>query len=307
MEGAVDLTGFDWMRIAEFLVQLCGVLIAAVIVIWQVGRQQRNSLELQRETLRDEQRLRLFDALSAQIAGAEKWIVSLSSWGTYLPTTLRLYLANRQHGVRINDRTRELQKLQRAVDEEVIKLITLLEYREIVHPPLYAFRLAIGDQLERARSASHDLLQIVMPILPLDPPVERAGTEPRALMMPDETSIGAIRSADQKLKDECSTLSSFLNDLNRHIQSALLGRLFGREVQPRLPLDPSVVVISTSRSGLEELEQRLDLARHLHPDALPSVVIHGRTPPQGRAVAGLELAWRSVILDLCRRLRNPSI
>lgn len=307
MEGAVDVTGFDWMRVAEFLVQLGGVLIAAVIVIWQVGRQQRNSLELQRETLRDEQRIRLFNALSTEIAAADTAIVSLSSWGTYLPTTLRLYLANRQYGVRINDRTGELQKLQRAVDDEVIKLITLLEYREIVYPALYAFRIAIGDQLKRARQASQDLLEIVMPILPVDPPVEGAGTEPRALMMPDEARIGAIREADQKLKDEYSTLSNFLNDLNRDIQSALLGTLFGRAVQPRLPLDPSVVVLSTSRSGLEELEQRLDLGRHLHPDALPSVVIHGRTPPQGRAVAGLELAWRSVLLDLWRRLRNPGL
>lgn len=263
----------DWGDLSEFFLQLLGILIAAVVVVWQVNRQHRSNLELQREDLRNKQRIQLFDALIEKIRTAEDTLGRVAGWGSMLPTILRL---NLEHDlVQIDYRISELQDLQNKADACLIEVIAAIEHREIIHPAFVVFRYAIARQSEYCREAFTELSAAVRPILPVDPPAGVVVAQPRRVREHDRNDIEIVREAQDEVKNAYWTLSSFLGDLSCEAQNSLLGGLFTERVSERRPLDPDVLVLGTSRESLERIEERLRMADVLHPDALPSRVLYG--------------------------------
>lgn len=271
----------DWTKIIEFLLQVLGIAAAAIVVVWQVGRQHRGNLELQKERLKDEQKLLFFDSLSEKIAEADSALGAVSSWGSAVPSALRQFLRQSEipnfRPAPPRHRAATLLELQNQANRALIAVISTIEYREAIDPTFVAFRYAIARQNELCGRVFHEFHLAILPLLPVDPPPEAAasGVQPRTLKTPTVEDVAALEKVGGKLQQEYLTLSDFLSDLSREAQNRLLGGLFGNRVQERKPLDPSVLVLGTTKEALLRLEKELDLGKFIHEEALPSTVLYG--------------------------------
>jgi hypothetical protein len=275
----------DTPKLIEFVIQLAGIVTGLLIIVVQVGRQHRSSLLLQKENLRDAQRIKLFDELSEKIGDAEAAVVQLGIQGLLLPSALKTYLFQAQipafTPVPIKYRSLDLQGQQEALDAALLGVISAIERREVIAPALVIFRYALSDQSERSRKAFQHFADTARPLLPVDPPedLRAAGVQPRTLKPLEEEDIPPMEEAGGSLHAECSQLTNYLNDLSREIQNRLLGSLFDSQVHARKPLDPRFLVIGTSKESLQQAEDRLEIAKHLRADALPSRLLYPETRP----------------------------
>ena len=240
-------------------------------------------MALQKENLKDELRLRLFDQLTDKIAAADTALLGVSLWGYFVPSALSAYLQQSNiHGFQpapVKYRTIEFLERQQKADRAVIAVISAIEHREVIDPAFLIFRYAISDQSEKCRSAFNAFHLAILPVLPVDPPAGLAatGAQPRSPRQPSEEDIPSLEELGRALHREYLTLSNYLNDLSREAQNRLLGRIFAHQVHPRRPLDQSVLVIGTRKEELEAVEERLELAKHIHPDVLPSKILYPRS------------------------------
>lgn len=287
------MDSIDWARVAATALQVLPVLLGALIVVWQVGRQHRSGLELQRENLKDEQRLRLFDDLSMKLAEAESAVVALGLSGLLVPNALKAFIQQSAllgfEPAPVDHRSADLLTRRGRADKAVLEVVRALEYREILNPNFVAFRYAVSAQIERVWSAFSSFHLAAAPLLPLDPPPTPAatGARPRTALPLTDQNVADLAQKGGVLQSECLTLSCFLSDLGREAQNALLGSLFELRLPPRRPRDPEVLVLETSRNGLLRLEQHFDLASHLHADALPSRRLYPQRTALGTLVQGL--------------------
>ncbi len=285
----------DWGSVGEFLLQLTAIVVSVLIVVYQVGRQHRSSLELQRENLKDEQRLKLFDDLSEKIVAAEKALVDLSLWGFFVPSELRNFIhQSRIPGftpVPVRSRSTQFLEKQREVDKALNAVIRTIEYREVIDPAFVIFRYAITSGSEKCREAFNAFNQAILPLLPVDPPPDLAakGITPRSLKAPTEEDVEALEPLGRSLHSEYLELGGYLSDLSREAQNRLIGSLFAQQLQPRRPLEEGHLVIGTSKDSLLHAEKQLELAKHIHPDSLPSRVLY---PPETPSFRRRLLKWR---------------
>lgn len=274
-------------ELAEFFIQLTGIVVGALIVVYQLGRQHRDSLELQQENLKTERRLALFDSITEKIADAGSAISEVSVWGSFLPTAIRLQWEQARmvpavQPALLRYRSSDLLDRYQRASRTVIAVISTIEYREVIDPALVIFRYAIAQQLESFNAAFQTLYSTLGEVLPLDPPAELAqsGVEPRNLRQATEEDAENIEEQVRRIQSESWTLQTYLTDLSREAQNRLLGPLFGTRLQPRQPVDPNVIVISTEREVIEKVERQLGIAQHVHPEGLPSRVLFPE-PPRG--------------------------
>lgn len=262
-----------------FLVKLVGIVIGVLLVVWQVGHQHRSSLLLQKESLRDEQRVRHFDNLVQLIRDAEEALMRVGQWGTFTTNRLRMFVQQSAipgfQPTPVAARSLEFLDFQAASNRAIVALIVAIEHREVTSPTFLVFRYAITHQAERARDAFTRFNTAALPFLPVDPPNDlvATGVAPRTLRYPNTTDLDTLEGLARNLFTEHLTLGNFLNDLSREAQKRLLGPLFGEHVPDRRPLDPDILVIGSSREQVLQIEERLELAKHLHPDALPSRIL----------------------------------
>jgi hypothetical protein len=276
--GATDYGEVDVVRILEILIPSLITLVTGLLGLWfllrQVRLQHHSSLELQRENLRNEQRIGLFDSLNEKLKAAEEALSAASAWGTMLPTMLRLRI---HHGDRIplNFKSMELQALQATASARIGDVIGAIERREVIHPAFYLFRIAVARQSERWMVAMQAVQNVVTPLVPIDPPPDLAATgiRPRAVRQPRPDDLAGVQGALERARDESTTLSAFLGDVSREAQNQLLGPLFEQSVPERKPLDPHALVLSISPESVTKAEEKLGLAPLLHPEALPSSVL----------------------------------
>lgn len=280
---------------ADFLLRLAAILAAAITVVYQLGRQHRSSLELQKENFKDQERIKLFDQIAEKISEAEASVGTVSLWGSFVPSALRLYRRQTEipgfQPAPIKHRSTELLELQQKASRAVTSVISAIEYREVVVPGFLIFRYAIAQQSERCQQAFQDFHQASLPLLPIDPPSHLAaqGVAPRTLREPADEDIAHLEEVGRRMQTEYWTLSNYLNDLSREAQNRLLGTIFGQKVHPRMPLDRDVLVISSRKEDLPKIEERLSLQEHLHPDSMPSRILY----PQGaRSLRERLMFWR---------------
>jgi hypothetical protein len=266
------------------LLQLLSILVGIMVVVYQLGRQHKGNLALQRENLRHEQRMKLFDSLTKKLTMAESAVVNFGLLGFFVPSALKIYL---QHSAipqfqpaPVRYRFNDLIEQRRAADAAVAAVLSVIEHKEVIYPALVIFRYAIAYQSEKCRSESAAFFSALMPFLPVDPPPELAstGVQPRSLRLATEADISGLEDLGRRFQYEGSILLSYMTDLSREIQNKLLGQLFDMKVHPRRPLDPTLLVIGTSKPDVEALEQHLGLATHMHPEAMPSKLFYPAVP-----------------------------
>lgn len=245
----------------ESLITAAGIVIGAWLIVWRIGREYRIGLELQRERAREQLRLEIFKEFEKRMQTASEAEAHAAS----AASTLSLDFIGQRSQIKlgitpdpIKLRASDFADHNSAASTSVTSLIQVIETYEIVNPELKIFQMAFGSALHDMREAFQPFYIELLKYLPVDVPehrVEELGTNTIALPLPNDSQLEHLKSLANSYADAVFEIGCYIYDLRVETQNIFLGELFEHRVQPRQPLDPSRVVITTKPERVRELER----------------------------------------------------
>jgi hypothetical protein len=217
-------------------------LLATMTVVFQIGRQRRNELELQAENYRNELRLEVYREFSEFLKTTADPIAKA---GTYCLTAASAADIARKMDMTLfvlEQRGEEFSELHHVVSGQAADVLMLIEKYLIIDPDLDLFKWAIN-------SAVHDIGRVFVPLhnhlLITFPMGGRSGKPGPFNVGPVSTEETAkLRTLAHQYHSAMTTLSAYYDDLLVELQARLLGKLFPNTVPRREPLDPAQVVVT---------------------------------------------------------------
>lgn len=238
----------------EVIVHFVGIVVAAWLIIWRIGCEHRNSLNLQKENMKDRLRLEIYRDLTQKISKANNALGAALSKITSLPINLetKQYLKSvlRFEPIPVEDRAETVSQLHFSAVEFIISLVTAMEEYEIAIPTFTSFSRTFCNQLEKFTNSFSLFYEEVLPFLPIDVPQDKIAelnTKVITPDYPDKEKLEELRRLANKYLGEVATFHGYLRDLSIEAQNHLLGSLFNRKLPPRKPTDPSIIVLSTDK------------------------------------------------------------
>lgn len=252
----------DWY--VSPLVALMGVLVGALVVIWQTNRQQRIGSVLQRERAREELKVDLYSRVRSEIDAVHDSSSRLTSYVSFLPATFQTYKTFTRDGIKpapIRQRALEFLDLNAQFGGCISTLTKTLEDFEVVEPNIRVFQralLSIEYDIQQAFQPLYKELSYYLPIdLPAVPGSE-GGVNAVFPSFPSDEKVDEIGVLIQKHWQLTLNLTAYLYDLRREAQNQLLGHLFDHRVATRTPPDPDVIVLTTNPEKAERLIQHFE-------------------------------------------------
>lgn len=244
-------SGKPWW--VEVLVTFASVTISALLIIWQIGRQYRNSIDLQQDNHRNQFKLKMYQELASFIDKAtEKG--RIGTVGLMLPGKI----ANSGSYTEIQERPLDISNGSAELVIEVTKLMCFLETYEVVMPRFRIFRLAFGCAIDKLQKVTFEYFTMLLRFLPTDVKEEdakRLGIKVLPPVRPNNDELDKLREMGNQYFQECLDVYSYIHDLRIEAQKELLGNIFGNDVHGRMPNEEEYVVISADETKLAELEK----------------------------------------------------
>jgi len=253
---------------------IIAAVIAALIVIYQVNKSARHSLE----HLAEAERLKLNLAIYAKVMAASDAVCDQTVALQGLLQRLQLELDN---AARFNSsgqaqtsfRPLTLSPALDAAYASGIQIIRIVEQWAILDGRLRVFQTAINVANYDLLTAYHrDLFPLLLRILPFDPP---EGVQPPPWVPPSSLVREELDRVIQRVRDAADTLNLYGMDFQIEMQGLLLNRLGKASVPRRAPLDPRLRVI------------RLDQADELTIEFEKSAWAAKRREAESRAAAAI--------------------
>jgi hypothetical protein len=251
-QNAVDLLGHA--------LTVVGLVVGIVVVIWQLGRQHRSSLMLQRDNAREELKLEVHKLLVEKIRHASHANIAAAMYAYMIPFTLENYYKQLALGVPVSpikERAPEFSRLNTEAGEAITDLIEVFESWAIAFPGIEIFQVAFNVASHDAREAFVPLFSAILRALPMDPPENAPANAPTPLVQAplSHEQLSELKALVNRYKRAMDEIGCYLSDLTAEAQNVLLSGLFERTVPQRKPLDPSYKVISTKPTEAARLLQ----------------------------------------------------
>ena len=263
----VQPTEASWWKLVDPLITLAGIVLAAWLIIWQMGRQHRDSLALQKENSRAEIRTKIYAELQAQVSIASAAELVASSYVRMIPLSLinyrdqvRMGIVNAAGPPIVRERVAEFASLNNEMSNEVIGLISIFENYSIAVPEFEVFQHALNSAMHDVRkafSALHSVLLVRLPVnlrqhLPAEfQDIPNADHVPAP---PNDEELAEVQQLLDAYISSADDIGSYLSDLVVESQNTLLKDLYpDRQVPIREPIDPRLKVITSANS--EELRR----------------------------------------------------
>jgi len=229
-------------------ITIFGFFLATKTVVWQLGKQHKSSLELQRRNSGEALGMKVHEILTTRVKSANEAIGIAISSAIMIVPNLKAYSWQKGLGLdpaAISARVPSLSALQSAVSNEKNFLIAEFESWSIVFPDIDVFRAALNAAHHDAAEAFQKLANELWAVLPMDmgDGSVHVPTRGNNLGDADLKRLGDLISNYTSALEE---LGSFVDDLSVESQNVLLSGIFERKVAPRKPGDPKRIVISTS-------------------------------------------------------------
>lgn len=249
-QNTVDLIGHA--------LTVIGIVAAAATVVWQLGRQHKSSLLLQRDNARGELKLRLHEMLTNKLRRLSSANVHAAMYAYMIPLNIENYQRQLAQGLQptpVKERAPEFSRLHTEANNALVELIEEFEAWSIAFPGIEVFQVALNAANHDAREAFGPLFSALLRLLPMDPPENAPPNVPRPLV-PSPISMDEyeqIKELVGRYKDAMDVIGSYVDDLTIESQNNLLSDLFDRRVTLRQPLDPKLKVITTHPEKAEQL------------------------------------------------------
>lgn len=240
------------------ILTVLSIVIGGIVIIYQMRRQHENELKVQKENHRDKLRLEIYQEFSSVLSLANEKNSDVGMYVFFIPIHLKTYrdqIATGFTATPVSDRVLLLQQYHNEASESCIKLIFLFEKYEIVSPELDIFKTAVTVAMHDMREAFTKLHTCLLPILPLDLLTPQGNTQTGNVVTPNNHQLEQLEENVDAYKKANSDMGGYLFDLNVELQNTFLNKLFDNKVKKREPLDPSIKVITTVPSEVEQLKK----------------------------------------------------
>ncbi|MBA3004445.1 MAG: hypothetical protein FP813_11455 [Desulfurivibrio sp.] len=235
-----------------------GIVAGGLIILYQINKQHKGELKVQKENHRDKLRLEIYQEFSSVLDVANNTNSDVGMSVFMMPVHLKIYrdqIASGLNPLPVNSRAQNFLQLHQAASDSCIKLIRLFEKYEIISPELDIFKTAVNVALHDMREVFNKLHSCMLPILPLDILDPQGNTQIGNVITPTEQQIGQLEELVNIYKSASDDMCGYLFDLNVELQNIFLKKLFNNKVKKREPLDSSVKVITTVPSEVEQLKK----------------------------------------------------
>ena len=235
------------------LTQIVAILIGILIAAFQIRKGYEDSLNLQKENIKQEHFSRLHTEIELIV---DQLLKTQSAFSGALYSidfafgTGALEVANGRatDWIKVTSQ-QELNAKSYDLQMAIVGLISVVERYEIIEPRLKIFQLAFNVTSHDVRTTFAPLMSKLSNVLP-----NEAGVSHIPFRMPNQRVEAEIRQQIDLLRDALGDVSSYTMDLRVEIQNLLLSDLFDRKLNRRKPLDPRFKVISTEQQDYLKLE-----------------------------------------------------
>lgn len=241
---AIGSDHHDWIG---YVIAVIGLIVSISLVLYQLGKQHRSSLQLQRDNAREALKLRIYEVLNTKVREFSRASSEARSYADAIPRELESQISSFRLGLKrstSNLRADQLSKAHYRASSLLTGLIIEIESWEIAFPASKLFRVALVSANRDVEDTFHPFFSDSICVLPTD--LGEKGTH-----VPQLPTVEQL----EKLKAEClayddarTTLVTYTHDLVVEAQNILLTELFDRRVEIRQPIDPRYKVITASNT-----------------------------------------------------------
>lgn len=271
------------------LATILAAVIAAVAIIWQLGRQHHNESLRQTENFKGQLKLQVYQEFSSRLSAASDAVLTTAMYAFTAPTHVQIYSSQVANGFTpapIADRALKLIELNSNAANEVVETVFLLEKYFIIHSDLDVLRLALSSAAHDVRESFDPLFQFMLSYFPMDVLTEHGQKVENVLLLsPDQ--YAALKALSGAYYDAAMDLGCYLDDMRTELQTLFLSNLFPNTIPRRRPADPSKKVLSLEASAVKSLRQHFLKNTAWGKKAIATQLdvhyeFHGRAPPSNR-------------------------
>ena len=251
-----------WWRVLDVLVTVLGFIVAAGVIFWQMGRQHKSALLLQKENAREVLRSEVYDKLRLTIVNTENALVDAAGYARMIPFNLRNYRTQVSMGIDcaggspiVRDRAPELSGLHGQMVSAVAELLFIFDSYAIAIPELEVFKDALNSALHDAAEAFMPLHSKLIPVLPTELSSPRSHEPQNSQKLyhvpapPDDRKLEQIQRLVDGYTFATDDIGRYVDDLRVEAQNTLLKDLFpGQRAPIRQPIDPAYKVIRVDQA-----------------------------------------------------------
>ena len=240
------------------LLNIFGIIIGILIVVYQLGKQRRNELTVQKENHREQFRIQIYQEFSKLLGIAVEKNIHSKMYAFHIPMNVHNYRDQNKKSFSpapLRDRAMELSKRHFDSLNAAIELVFLIERYQIVDPKLDIFRTAIDVAHYDMRETFEPLFPFLLEILPNEIPLPNGSYGLVNVISPSDEQVSELEKFVNAYVAASDDLGSYLYDLNVELQNTLLIGLFLNKAPRRVPLDPKFKVISTEPNEMENLRK----------------------------------------------------
>jgi len=251
--------GMPWW--GQTIITLLGFSISAMMIIWQMKHQHKNSQLLQQETSREKLRLEIYQILEKQINKVNAVAVKAGGYLLLLPANIKSNAFSLSRGVKpspLRERAMDYNSKHQKLSGEIANLFIAFESYEIACPDFKIFKIALSSSLHDLREVNSKLFTELLKILPVDlndEDAKRTGSRIIENPLPNAERCQHLAKLIGEYQELTNDITSYMHDLRIDAQNKLLNKLFENKLPPRQPLDPKYKVITTDPDKMEELKR----------------------------------------------------
>ena len=234
----------DWLGHALTAI---GMIISVGVVLFQLGKQHKSSLKLQRNNAKEELKLKVYEHLGSKVQAFADAEIEAGSYANKIWRELDSQVWSAGVGLKRSTtdlRADKLSSLHYAASGALIDLILAVETWEIAFPAAELFRAAFSSANHDVEEAFGPIYQDAIRLLPTDLGDKGLHVPP----LPSAEALENFKMQVDSYTDARTTLRTYTHDLVVESQNLLLSKLFKKRVEIRKPIDPSYKVITASNT-----------------------------------------------------------
>lgn len=232
------------------VIESLGIIVGALIVVWQLGRQHTNAISQLRDNLREQMRLEIYRDMASKLIGASGALSELHARCFSIVSGLRVrrqMLDEHGRDIGWSDWTHEtLQELGSRTSARLLDVTWIMETYEIAFPGFQEVKSRLVQTSAALSTAFGDLYAKLSPYLTIFLPAEQAQALGQARIRPAPPTgaeLDEIGGLNDRLSQIGFDMLGYLFDLRVAAQNHLLTGVFSGRVRERQPTDPRIEVL----------------------------------------------------------------
>jgi len=240
---------------------ILGFVVGYGLLIFQLNKQHKNNLNLQREQFKAKIQKEIFNEISDGINQSTNALIKVQSKLFAVSQKIDSKRFLKSEGINtkpLSERTVDFIDYHHSFSKTIIEVIFILEKFVITDRIFEIFNMALQSvsyDLDKSYQKVNDSLLKFLPIdLPEDKQ-QKIGVEILEPKEKGEVEFDTLKNNISNYNEFIMDITSYLHDLKIEAQNILLGEIFDNKVSPRRPNDREYVVVSKSTiRSLDEQE-----------------------------------------------------